>query len=944
MWNNREIGKLCSLKEEDLGHRNTELSITRESENHIGQQIRLLNRLKEGLFTSKAFEEELKCITDGIIDIFSAELARIWIISPGDRCDSGCCHAEVKRGPHVCRNRDRCLILRSSSGLYSHIDGEFYSRIPFGCNKVGRIAKGQESKFLNNDIQSDSNIGHPEWAKHHGLTSFAGYRLISVTGEPIGVIAVFSKHPISQAEDGLLENLSITASQIIQNAFVERERDKTERFLTSVFDSIRDGISVLDADLNILRVNQFIEETYSDGKSLIGRKCYEVYQKRTSACPWCPTLRAIETGVTQREMVPFPEADHTDGCIDLSAYPLKDDQGRRIGVIEYVKDVTERKKAERALKKSEEKYRGLYENMRDGCAAVDMEGRIVEFNPAFQHMLGYDSDQICRMTYEDITPRRWHRIESAILKEQVMIRGYSDLYEKEYIRSDGTVFPVELRTYLLRDDEGRPTRMWAFVRDIEARKRANQAINESEEKYRLLFASVNEGILMLDMKGEAQSVNPKFTEITGYEESEIVGKSLIGIAKLLGTNVQRVIASFKAFIANKVKATEWTIMKKGNIPVDVYVFPSIIKKAGKRIGVSAFIADISEQKRAEEALKESEEKYRTITENINVGIYRNTPGPRGRFLEANPAIIKMFGFESKNAFMKMKVADLYVNPTVRMEFNEKILKEGYVRDEAILLERKDGNTFWGSVTAVAVRDGNGKVKYYDGVIEDITERRKADELIKSSLQEKVILLKEIHHRVKNNLQIISSLLNLQANYIEEPGALKMFNESRDRVRSMALIHEKLYGTKDLAMVDFAGYIRGLTKELFKTYRIDPNRIGLRIDVKNIQFNIDMAVPCGLIINELVSNALKYAFPQDGRAKGQILVSLKRRRNGQLELMVSDDGVGLPQEIDLRHANTLGLRLITILGEEQLGGEITCDRSGGTTFRIRFQEAVESTRK
>jgi PAS domain S-box-containing protein len=213
---------------------------------------------------------------------------------------------------------------------------------------------------------------------------------------------------------------------------------------------------------------------------------------------------------------------------------------------------------------------------------------------------------------------------------------------------------------------------------------------------------------------------------------------------------------------------------------------------------------------------------------------------------------------------------------------------------------------------------------------DITDRKHAEEQIRASLKEKEVLLKEIHHRVKNNLQIVSSLLYLQSRKTSDDQALCVLRESQARVRSMALIHEKLYQCDDLANIDLADYVRSLTTYLLNSYGAAYHRVNLRINVESTPLGLDRAIPCGLIINELVSNALKYAFP-DGR-HGEILVDLLRDGEGKLILVVKDDGVGLPENLDIADAPSLGLQLVGTL-VKQLDGTIDVDRTGGTEFKM-----------
>ncbi len=218
---------------------------------------------------------------------------------------------------------------------------------------------------------------------------------------------------------------------------------------------------------------------------------------------------------------------------------------------------------------------------------------------------------------------------------------------------------------------------------------------------------------------------------------------------------------------------------------------------------------------------------------------------------------------------------------------------------------------------------------------EIKVRQKAESKIKASLREKEVLLKEIHHRVKNNLQVISSLLNLQLPYIHDKQAAGLFKESQDRIRSMALIHEKLYQSPDLARIHFGEYIRTLTKGLFRAYRINPSKVVLDVQIEDVFVGVDCAVPCGLIVNELVSNALKHAFPSDYPGQGRIGIQLQKLDNHEIELVVEDNGVGLPEGFEIQATKSLGMKLVKLLAEDQLQGSLSVEMNRGVTYRVRF---------
>lgn len=216
---------------------------------------------------------------------------------------------------------------------------------------------------------------------------------------------------------------------------------------------------------------------------------------------------------------------------------------------------------------------------------------------------------------------------------------------------------------------------------------------------------------------------------------------------------------------------------------------------------------------------------------------------------------------------------------------------------------------------------------------EITSRKRAENQIKVSLQEKEVLLKEIHHRVKNNLQIISSLLNIQSEYIQEKEVLEMFKVSQNRIGSMALIHEKLYQSKDLARIEFAEYIQDLVANLFFLYEIDSSVVALKLNIDNVFLSIDAAIPCGLIINELVVNSLKHAFPTGN--SGEISIGFHSDNEKKITLLVSDNGIGLAPDFDLKSTASLGLQLVDDL-INQLSGTVELNRNHGTEFKIKFQ--------
>jgi two-component sensor histidine kinase len=248
--------------------------------------------------------------------------------------------------------------------------------------------------------------------------------------------------------------------------------------------------------------------------------------------------------------------------------------------------------------------------------------------------------------------------------------------------------------------------------------------------------------------------------------------------------------------------------------------------------------------------------------------------------------------------------------------------------------RPDGTIRWVCDRAFPIYDESGKIYRIAGIGEDISDRKFTETRIQAALREKEVLLKEIHHRVKNNMQVISSLLQLQAQYIEDEPTLALFEESQTRIHSMALIHEQLYQSEHLDRIDLPPYVQNLVANLYQSFGCGNTAIQFNLNIDPIYLNIETAIPCGLIINELVSNSLKYAFVQS--LVGEINIEFHKINSLEFQLIIQDNGSGFPAGLDVENAETLGLRLVRMLAY-QLEASIDIDSQCGTCYNIIFKE-------
>jgi PAS domain S-box-containing protein len=334
-----------------------------------------------------------------------------------------------------------------------------------------------------------------------------------------------------------------------------------------------------------------------------------------------------------------------------------------------------------------------------------------------------------------------------------------------------------------------------------------------------------------------------------------------------------------------------------------------------------------------EALRKSEERFRQVVEY----------SPSAMVMVSTDGLIEMVNAQAEKVFgyaraeLLGKPLEMLVparfrghHPGMRASFHAEPSSRPMGAGRDLFALRRDGSEFPVEIGLNPIRTDEGMKVL--SVIVDISDRKAEEERIRASLKEKEMLLGEIHHRVKNNLQIIDSLLDLQSARVQDPASLAMLRDSQNRIRSMAFIHQMLYQSRDFAQVDFSQFLESLVPVLVSSYGVDPNHINLFIDAVEVFLPINAAIPCGLVVNELISNALKHAFPE-GRG-GEIRIELKRGGNDTAYLAISDDGVGIPEDLVFEETSTLGLQLVMHLAD-QLGGEMTVKRSNPTTFALRF---------
>lgn len=458
------------------------------------------------------------------------------------------------------------------------------------------------------------------------------------------------------------------------------------------------------------------------------------------------------------------------------------------------------------------------------------------------------------------------------------------------------------------------------------------ALKESEKRYRQLVEITPNAIIVVSDSRIAFANNSSLKLLGGKDIWEILDKDIHTFISrdTVKNKIEGVLDSFSRR-PDKTFNTEMQIrdLAGNTIQVEVFLVPTVFN--GRR-AVQVIIHNIEHRKRTEQALKLSEQKFRSIFDHSPIGI---TILLDGQVVKANKSFVSMFGYNEPSEIENSAMSILLQNKSLE-DFNLQNAEGDAEKPGNKIYEltgmKKSGEAFPVSAGFARLHLSEGSAVV--AMVSDRTELKKQEEEVRNSLKEKETLLREIHHRVKNNLQIISSLLNLQMQFIEDEKLRVLFNDSCSRVRSMSLIHEKLYQTKSLSKIDMKDYILDLSRFLRSAYLRESQNIEIRADLGEVSLPVDMAVPCGLIINELVSNSLKYAFKG---LEGGFIDILLQKDDEKIKITISDNGVGLPDSVNLENSTTLGLQLVSGL-TEQVNGTIDILREEGTKFILTFSAA------
>jgi PAS domain S-box-containing protein len=570
----------------------------------------------------------------------------------------------------------------------------------------------------------------------------------------------------------------------------------------------------------------------------------------------------------------------------------------------------------------EQKFREMFDNSLAGIFTVDLNTRnLVQSNLRTAVMLGYTQNEMEGRAFSSLWADE-KEMEDFLRKLSAEMK--IDTIELALKKKDGgTIWAV------LTVSMAGSSRIVCSAIDISDKKEIKDNLIESELRYHMLFDSASDAILIHDSSGKILNANQTASRQSGYstrrlQELRLQDLGLIpddGLAPEQHTELQ----------SKGHYLLESLLMTRDGTAVPVEISCKIIEYAGKPAILST-LRDITERRHAQAAIIESESRYRMIGDLIPFGVW--ACDAKGNFTYLSASFLSVLGItleECKtNGWMHLLPREDYDRTVADWR---QCIQTGCFWDYEYRIVDTKGRVYIVLSRGAPHLDSAGNVTSWVGIHLDITERKRYEERLEASLREKEVIIKEVHHRVKNNMQVISGFLELQSNYIDDPLAVEKLNECQRRVRTMALVHEKLYQSRSLGAINAAEYIKSLIADLMNSYSLS-TVVDVSVDVDDVNINLDMAIPCGLIINELVTNSLKYAFKD--RGTGKLSLAFHHRNDHTFCLSVQDDGAGLPPDFEARSRASLGMQLVRVL-VHQLGGEMTAETDQGARFTIIFPE-------
>ncbi|MBN1533465.1 MAG: PAS domain S-box protein [Spirochaetes bacterium] len=774
------------------------------------------------------------------------------------------------------------------------------------------------------------------------------------------VLTILLRAYASRDDSGHITALVGVHTDITEKKRAEEALRQSERLMEMIVDGSPIPQFVIDKDHRIIHWNRALEE-YSSIRAgdVIGtNQHWRAFYNRERPCMadllvddlvdqmtrWyggnCTPSRLIEGAYEATGFF----ADMKGGTwLDFTAAPIKDENGKIIGAVETLADVTMRNQAEDASIASKNYLDKIINSVGDPIFVKDRQHRWMLINDAFCVFMGYERGELIGRSDYEFVPRSEADVFWAV-DEIVFRTGEENVNEESITDVRGVVHTISTKKTLYRNEKGEDF-IVGIIRDVSEKKEAENRLRSAYRQLENIIEFLPDATFIIDEEKRIIAWNRAMQEITGVSKEEILGKDHIYSAvPFYGKPRQHLIDLL--YISDDELGSKYDFVKKKGDALYAEVFtPALFGGRGAYVwaiasplygsdgnvsGAIESIRDISDRKEVEAALRQSEERYRLLFGHSPVGIVHIDGN--GTILNVNEKWGEIIG-GPPDAFIGFNFVDRIVNPDICAVI-AKVLegKPSYFEgeDESV----KTGMVSFLQFICQPLFTQDGNVSGAICICQDVTQRVKIEAALRDSLREKDILLKEIHHRVKNNLNVIVSLLGLQMNREKSEEVRYSLNITRSRIYAIALIHELLYQMDNLSRIDFRKYILKLVSQLHGVLTEETRNIKETISIQSISLDIEKAVPCGILVSEILTNAYKHAF--SGRDSGTIVIEMSCIEGGY-RLNIGDDGIGLPEGIKLREGSSLGLELIRVLVENQLRGRLRYWNDNGLKYSILLPE-------
>lgn len=730
--------------------------------------------------------------------------------------------------------------------------------------------------------------------------------------------------------------LLISVKDVTEMVQMERQRIENElRFKTIARNFPNGNITVLDKNLNIVFTDGVDYETDLNlfvpkaGQSILAQygKNYSEYMKES--------LIAAFNGVSEQFELRFGTKTYS-----IVVAPLPDASGEVTRVMKIAQNVSDEKNAQLDAHYRREYLRQILDIDPNFIYVVNREGNVILANKSVADFFDTTIAEFQENSQNYFKTYKWRYEDVQEIDAQIFSSLKTITMEEAFFHKESKKMHLFQVTRTPFVSQGNELSILCVGVDITDRVNAENELITQREYLRHILDTDPSLIFVKDSKGRYILVNRAFSEFYQCKPEDLLGKT---DAELPWSEEQKI------HFENSDQAV---INSNEPISSEEYVINPITKKEAHFVttkkplldaegnpNILGVVTDITEQKKQEQQLRRSEFLLQQIFNKVADALFI-IEAETLRIQDCNLKALDLIKVSGKDKIVGEHIQKIHTVKEPGSRFWKNLFLN--IQDDNPVVEVEMRNfssqNFWGSLAATSfTQEGKQLILLR---ISDITSQKKSEEQIIMALHEKEILIQEIHHRVKNNMAVISSLLQLQSGYIKDPGLIDVFRDSQSRIKSMALIHEKLYQSKTLAKVEMESYIKELTRTLFFTY--NSRRIDLQIvtQVENVFLDINSAVPCGLIINEVISNACKHAFI--GKEKGLIEIRFEKK-NEQYELEIKDDGIGMPPNTDLSNLKSLGMNLVQALSA-QLGAQLEIRTQGGVCVKLAFVEKVKPSRE